>query len=95
MVFAEFSPPATLTAVYNKPLQDPAGGDFSAFTVRDGFNVRPVVGATLFPFNVVDFNLGPPGSGTLQENVSYQPPPDSIFGSDGTPAAAQVNFPLE
>jgi len=95
MVFAELAAPDTVTAVYNQPLQDPAGGDFSAFTVRDGLNVRPVTGATLFPGNTVDFDLGPPGTGTLQSNVSYQPPPDSIFGSGGTPAANQVNFPLE
>ena len=95
MLFAELSNPNTVTVTYDRPLQDPAGGDFSAFRVRDGFNVRTVVGATLSPGNVVDFDLGPPGFGTVQSDVSYNPPPNSIFSTGGAPAATQLNFPLE
>jgi len=95
MVFAELSGPNTITVTYSTPIQDPAGGDFGAFTVRDGLNVRAVTAAVLFPGNVVDFTLGPPGAGTLQSTVTYAPPPNAILSTGGVPAAAQTNFPLE
>lgn len=90
-----YSPPSALTLTYDIPVVVAPSADFSAFTIRDGLNVRSVLSGSILPGNTVECVLGPPGAATASRTLTYQPPPNSILSTSGTPAQSQLNFPLD
>lgn len=88
---AHLAPPAA-SVIFDQPIQ-PGPSDPAVWLVRTATNRYPVT-AAVAAGNTVSLSLGTPIFGSFAAGVTYSPPPNTVLGLSGSPAAPFGPFPF-